>query len=84
MRSCVCGLTSLKTKKQLLQEFKKNNSSWNLTQCMFNKDMIERNVLSEQFPQLKLLICFVSHTMHYTKRYPLKNMVFYREKGACF
>ena len=35
---------------ELVQEFKKHNSSWSLTQCiMSDKDMTERNVLSEQF-----------------------------------
>ena len=53
---------------ELVQEFKKHNSSWNLTQCiMSDKDMTERNVLSAQFPQSKLLICLF-HTLHTMRR----------------
>ena len=48
---------------ELVQEFNKHNSSWNLTQCiMSDKDMTERNVLSAQFLQSKLLICLF-HTL---------------------
>ena len=53
---------------ELVQEFKKHNSSWSLTQCiMSDKDMTERNVLSEQFPQSKLLICLF-HTLRTMRR----------------
>ena len=53
---------------ELVQEFKKHNSSWSLTQCiMSDKDMTERNVLSEQFLQSKLLICLF-HTLRTMRR----------------
>ena len=64
----ILGLPSLKIKSNYWAEFKKHNSSWTLTQCiMSDKDMTERNVLSEQFPQSKLLICLF-HTLHTMQR----------------
>ena len=48
---------------ELVQECKKHNSNWSLTQgIMSDKDMTERIVLSKQFPQSKLLICLI-HTL---------------------
>ena len=53
---------------ELVQEFKKHNSNWSLTQgIMSDKDMTERIVLSEQFPQSKLLICLF-HTLRTMRR----------------
>ena len=53
---------------ELVQEFKKHNSRWSSTECiMSDKDMTERNVLSEQFPQSKLLICLF-HTLRSMRR----------------
>ncbi len=53
---------------ELVQEFKKHNSNWNLTQCiMSDKDMTERNVFSEQLPQSHLLICLF-HTLRTMRR----------------
>mgnify|MGYP003472603571 CR=1 FL=1 len=53
---------------ELVQEFKKHNSRWSTTECiMSDKDMTERHVLSEQFPQSKLLICLF-HTLRSMKR----------------
>ena len=53
---------------ELVQEFKKHNSKWSSTECiMSDKDMTERQVLSEQFPQTKLLICLF-HTLRSMRR----------------
>ena len=53
---------------ELVQEFKKHNSSWSSTQSiMSDKDMTERNVLSKEFPQSKLLICLF-HTLRTMRR----------------
>ena len=53
---------------KLVQEFKKHNSRWSSVECfMSDKDMTERHVLSEQFPQSKLLICLF-HTLRSMKR----------------
>ena len=53
---------------ELVQEFKKHNSNWSLIQgIMSDKDMTERIVLSEQFPQSKLLICLF-HTLRTMRR----------------
>ena len=69
---------------ELVQEFKKHNSCWNLTQCiMSDKDMTERNVLSAQFPQSKLLICLFHTLRNIRREYPLKNLVYHREKEVC-
>ena len=47
----------------LLVEFKKHNDEWSLIKCiMSDKDMTERNVMKEQFPQANLLICLF-HTL---------------------
>ena len=52
----------------LLVEFKQHNDSWSLTKCvMSDKDMTERNVIKEHFPQTNLLICLF-HTMRTFKR----------------
>lgn len=53
---------------ELVQEFKKQNANWNLTECiMSDKDMTERSVFSEQFPQANLLICLF-HTLRTMRR----------------
>lgn len=53
---------------KLVEEFKKYNSDWISTKCiMSDKDMTERTVLGEQFPQSKLLICLF-HTLRTMKR----------------
>lgn len=53
---------------ELVQEFKKQNPNWNLTECiMSDKDMTERSVFSEQFPQANLLICLF-HTLRTMRR----------------
>ena len=52
----------------LLVEFKKHNDEWSLIKCiMSDKDMTERNVMKEQFPQANLLICLF-HTLHTFQR----------------
>ncbi len=52
----------------LMSEFKKHNKSWNSIQCiMSDKDMTERNVLTEHLPKAKLLICLF-HTLRSMKR----------------
>ena len=53
---------------KLVEEFKKYNSDWISTKCiMSDKDITERTVLGEQFPQSKLLICLF-HTLRTMKR----------------
>ena len=52
----------------LLVEFKKHNDEWSLIKCiMSDKDMTERNVMKEQFPQANLLICRF-HTLRTFRR----------------
>ena len=52
----------------LLVEFKQHNDSRSLIKCvMSDKDMTERNVIKEHFPQANLLICLF-HTMRTFKR----------------
>lgn len=52
----------------LINEFKNHNESWNSIQCiMSDKDMTERNVLTEHLPTAKLLICLF-HTLRSMKR----------------
>lgn len=71
-REIVClWLTQFEDKEtitKLVQEFKKHNSRWSSVECiMSDKDMTERHVLYEQFPQSKLLICLF-HTLRSMKR----------------
>ena len=52
----------------LLVEFKTHNENWPLIKCvMSDKDMTERNVIKEQFPQASLLICLF-HTLRSFRR----------------
>lgn len=52
----------------LLVEFKKHNDQWSLIKCvMSDKDMTERNIMKEQFPQANLLICLF-HTLRTFRR----------------
>ena len=52
----------------LLVEFKKHNDEWSLIKCiMSDKDMTERNIIKEQFPQANLLICLF-HTLRTFRR----------------
>ena len=63
----MCGLPSLKIKKPSPNFFKNSRS---ITQggvqlnIMSDKDMTERHVLSEQFPQSKLLMLVSYSTKH--------------------
>ena len=42
----------------MIQIFKKNNSSWTNTKvCITDKDMVQRNVLKSEMPQIMLQIC---------------------------
>jgi len=52
----------------LLVEFKQHDDSWTQTSCvMLDKDMTERNVIKDLFPQANLLI-YLFHTMRTFKR----------------
>ena len=48
---------------------------------MSNKDMTERTVLAEQFPQCRLRICLF-HTLP-TMRFLQKSLAYHKEKGVC-
>ena len=59
-------LTQIEDKEtitELVKEFKKQNVRWSSTKCiMSDKDVTERDVLSKEIPQSKLLICLF-HTL---------------------
>lgn len=56
------------TVTSLLVEFKMHNENWTMIKCvMSDKDMTERNVITEHFPQATLLICLF-HTLRTFRR----------------
>lgn len=56
------------TIKQMTSFFKAHNPSWEKIDCvMTDKDLTERDVLAQELPQAKLLICLF-HTMRSFKR----------------
>ena len=57
----------------LLVEFKTHNENWPLIKCvMSDKDMTERNVIKEQFPQASLLICLTLYAAS-GEKFPARN-----------
>ena len=67
---CLC-LTQFEDKEtitELIHGFKRLNPSWPSIQCvMSDKDIVERNVFTEEMPQSKLLICLF-HTLRTMRR----------------